>query len=319
MKLSRRSALALAGGALASPLMRGAGIASAQGLTSIKAAGVPEDSAVPVLWGIQSGIFRRHGLDVSLEAARSGAAIAASVAGGAYQIGKSSLAALIAAHVHGVPFVLIAPAAIYDSSISTVALLVKADSPMRVPADLNGKTIAVSSINDVYEIATKAWVDQHGGDSSKVRLVEMPFPEMGPALRRGTIAAAPIAQPSLTVAQRAGGIRRLEPNYMEVYSKHFMMGGWFATAPWIAAHRPVVSKFVGAIYTTARWANTHLNESALILAKYAKMDPALATSIGHTPYGESLTPAMIQPVLDTALKYGGLEHPLKAGDVIARV
>lgn len=292
-------------------------LARAQEAPLLRVAAVASEAFAEAYYAKEMGFFQAAGLNVEITTFSAGAPVAIAVAGGAADIGITNVVSLGVAVEHGVPFQFICSGGMFSPDLT--ALCVLSDSGITTGKDLEGKVVATGALHDVNAIAILGWVDQHGGDSSKVRLVEMPFPEMGPALRRGTIAAAPIAQPSLTVAQRAGGIRRLEPNYMEVYSKHFMMGGWFATAPWIAAHRPVVSKFVGAIYTTARWANTHLNESALILAKYAKMDPALATSIGHTPYGESLTPAMIQPVLDTALKYGGLEHPLKAGDVIARV
>lgn len=318
MKLSRRSALALAGGALASPLMRGAGIASAQGLTSIKAAGVPEDSAVPVLWGIQSGIFRRHGLDVSLEAARSGAAIAASVAGGAYQIGKSSLAALIAAHVHGVPFVLIAPAAIYDSSISTVALLVKADSPMRVPADLNGKTIAVSSINDVYEIATKAWVDQHGGDSSTMKFVELPVTAVAEAVATGRVDAAGIAVPELQQTLATGRTRVIGHMYDGI-APRFLIQGWFTTADYANKNPEIVRAFARGEREGAIYANGHHQQIIDSEAQFTKIEPGVIAKMTHFFYATSLEPAMIQPLIDATAKYKVIPASFDAREMIASV
>ena len=109
-------------------------VARAQTLRTLKIAGVPEESITTALWAAQSGAFRRNGLDVQIEAQRSGSAIAAGVAGGAYAIGKSSLPSLIEAHVRGVPFVVIAPGGLYQSGHSNNALLVRTDSTIRTGA-----------------------------------------------------------------------------------------------------------------------------------------------------------------------------------------
>src|ERR1700735_330717 len=98
----RRSALALAAGFLAAPR-----IARAQTLTPLSVAGVPEESIAPALWAAQTGMFRRAGLDVTVQSQSSGSAIAAGVAGGTYGIGKSSLVSLINAKSRGLPLVVV--------------------------------------------------------------------------------------------------------------------------------------------------------------------------------------------------------------------
>jgi NitT/TauT family transport system substrate-binding protein len=204
MRISRRSLVTSLACAAAAPAA-----AFSQTLRTIKAAGVPEDSATPVLWAQQSGIFRRYGIDLQLEKQRSGAAIVAGVLGGAYQIGKSSLAALIVAHTKGLPLVCIAPCGLYDAANPVIALLVKADSPFRTGADLNNKTVAVSSLNDVYTLATKAWVDQNGGNSSTLKLVELPVTAVAEAVAIGRVDAAGCAMPELQEALDGGKVRVL--------------------------------------------------------------------------------------------------------------
>ena len=76
---------------------------------------------------------------------------------------------------------------------------------------------------------------------------------------------------------------------------------------------------MAAIYETARWANSHPDESSTILAKYAKLDPAMLKKMARVPYGTSLTPDMIQRTLDLAYKYKAIERPINANTLIARV
>jgi NitT/TauT family transport system substrate-binding protein len=138
MMLSRRAMFGVTAAALALPH-----VAAAQTLTTLAVAGVPEDSITPVLYGVQSGLYKRNGLDVQVTPERSGPAITAGVAGGAYQIGKSSITPLIQAHAKGLPLVIIAPAGVYTSAAPIDGMFVRADSPIKTAADLNGKTFGV--------------------------------------------------------------------------------------------------------------------------------------------------------------------------------
>src|ERR1700735_3935234 len=135
--INRRTALALGSAFLAAPAAAGS-----QSATQMILAAVPEESVTPALWAQQSGMFRRAGLDVDVQSAASGTAIAAGVAGGSYSIGKSSLVAIITAHAKGFPFVFVAGGSLYDTKFPYSVLTVKADSPLKTAKDLNGKTLA---------------------------------------------------------------------------------------------------------------------------------------------------------------------------------
>jgi ABC-type nitrate/sulfonate/bicarbonate transport system substrate-binding protein len=67
--MKRTTALTFIAVAAATPQL-----AMAQTQPALGAGGVPEDSATPVLYGIQSGAFRRAGINVDLSAQGSGAA-----------------------------------------------------------------------------------------------------------------------------------------------------------------------------------------------------------------------------------------------------
>ena len=50
-------------------------------------------------------------------------------------------------------------------------------------------------------------------------------------------------------------------------------------------------KFAGAIRKAAVWANAHPKESAVMLTKFTKLDPAVAATMGRAVYATSLEPA----------------------------
>lgn len=281
----------------------------------LRVASTASDSYAEALYAQDQGFFRRAGLDVELSILASGAAITTAVAAGAIDVGITNVLPLAAAVEHGIPFLYFCSGGTLNPN--EIGLCVAADAPIRTAKDLNGKTVASSSLNDINIVAVRAWMDQHGGDSSTVRVVEMPFSEMAAAVRRGTVDAAPIAEPALTAAKQAGGVRVLLPPFFEVFGAHCMIGGWFATAAWLQANRETARRFAGTIYATARWANAHPGESAAILAKAAKLDPSAVRGMNRAPYGLTLTPGMIQSILDLSYQYKAIARPAKAADLIA--
>lgn len=73
------------------------------------------------------------------------------------------------------------------------------------------------------------------------------------------------------------------------------------------------------MYATARWANTHHEETAGLLAGYAKMDVATVLAMSRCPYGDALGPHDVQNVYNVAYKYKVFDRPVDAAAVIARI
>lgn len=283
----------------------------------LRVASTSNDSFAEALYAQDEGFFKRAGLDVEVTVLGNGAAIAAAAAGGAIDVGITNVLPLASAVAHGVPFQFICSGGLVNPD--EVSLCVAADSPIRTAKDLDGKTVGSASLNDTSSLALRAWMDRNGGDSATLRTVVVSFAEMAAALRRGTIDAGPIVEPVLSLAKKAGGIRLLVPHLMDVYGKGYMVGGWFARGPWIEQNRATVRRFVDVIYATGRWANAHPDASIAILAKYAKLDPAVLRSMAREEYGARLTPGMIQPALDLAYRYKVIDRPLSGATLIARV
>ena len=90
---------------------------------------VANDMITPVLYGQAAGIFRDAGLDIDLQVINSGAAVAAAVAGGAIDLGRSSLFSVINAHARHVPLVLVAPSSVSSGDVATAGIMVPIDPP----------------------------------------------------------------------------------------------------------------------------------------------------------------------------------------------
>jgi NitT/TauT family transport system substrate-binding protein len=288
--------------------------AGAQTLTPLRATSAIDDAATPFLYAVESGLFRKNGFDASLERATSGAAAASAVVGGSFDLGKSSVISLLTAHARGLPLVIVAPAGVYDSATSTAKVVIRPDSTIRTGADLNGKIVAVSAINDSFSISVRAWVDLHGGDSSTVKLVELPMSAVPVAIGAGRIDAAVLAQPYLGPALDAGTVRVLADPVAALGNRH-TDSAWFTTIEFTQKNPEFVNRFMRTIREAANYVNGHHPETAYLLTKFAMIKAADVSSV-RMNQGTTIEPANIQMLIDAAARYKIIPAKFDARELI---
>ena len=212
------------------------------------------------------GFFTKHGLNVTLKQLRNGATIAAAVASGDLQTGCSTILQLVQARGRALPFSLIAAGAIHDGRVAhTVGLAVAASSKVTAPKELNGKTVAVSTLNGLDQLIAAVLVDKNGGDSSTLKFVELTPPSMLEALAQGRIDAASMEDPELSAAGKA--IRSLGDGE-DAIAQRFVTTAWFSNSDWIAKNSSTAQRFAQAIFEAGAWANANTDKAAVILQKY---------------------------------------------------
>jgi NitT/TauT family transport system substrate-binding protein len=244
---------------------------------------------------------------------QSGPIIANAVISGSLQVGASNIASLANARENGLLVKVFAPAGMASPKTMTDVLMVRPDSPIKTIADLNGKTVAINATKTMQDAAFRLWIDKHGGDSTTIKLIEIPFPSMLAALDSGRVDAAipsePFTSEGLATNRVLGGVYGSMPGPILVF-------GFFATDAWLGANPDLAVKFAGAIHKAALWANSHPKDSAAMLVALSKLDPSVAATMQRAQYATSLDPAIIQPVLDNAVRYGMLAKPMLASDLI---
>ena len=261
------------------------------------------------------GAFQAAGLNVEVLTFPNGAAQAAACAGGSIDVGLGEATELANGVSRGLPFAIFASGSLYDTAAPTTALCIAANAPLRVAKDFEGQAIAVPVLTSLSSMAVKAWLVQNGAQLDRVRFIELPLAAMAAAIDRGTVAGAHIGEPFLSAA--GSTVRRLASPY-DAVAKKFVISDWFATRSWLTANSAIVKRLIAVIYDTARWANTHHDETAPILANYTKIDVDIVRKMRRVSYATSFQPQLIQPVLDAALAYGGLTRHIEASELIAR-
>jgi NitT/TauT family transport system substrate-binding protein len=196
--LGRRSVLGLLA---AAPAALALSARPARAATTVRIGVQPVESAGQTFYGKDLGWFEQAGLDVQISPMSNGPALVAAVISGALDIGLSAVGSVAQAHVKGLGVKIIAPAGMSLSTAPTDVTMVAIDSPIKTAADLSGKTIAVNGIGNVLMYATQAWIDKNGGDSKKVKWVEMPFPSMAGAIAAKRVDGATLAEPYVSDAK----------------------------------------------------------------------------------------------------------------------
>jgi NitT/TauT family transport system substrate-binding protein len=308
--LARRTVL---GGIAASLVLSGR--ASAQERAAITMAGLPEDSATPVLYAIDSGAFKKAGLDVTLNPQRSGSAVASGVAGGAYQIGKISMYPLIEAHAKGIPFVIIAGGGLSTPQNPLAGLMARPDSPIKTPADLQGKTVGVGSLTDMFSLTMRAWMARHGADPTSLKMVEIPISALGEAIATGRVDAGAANEPILSGALATGKVH-LVSHMDDAIAPRFLSTAWCAMKPWADANRAVCERFAKVVRDASVFANAHPADTVSAIATFTGIDPAVVRKMHRTEAATSLDAPSIQPVVDQIASFKEIPVRFDAKELI---
>jgi NitT/TauT family transport system substrate-binding protein len=286
-------------------------ILRAQTLDKVRLAGVATDDLTPVYYAIKAGLYQKAGLDVEVVPTSSGTAATEAVVGGAYELGKGSLIASLVAHLKGLPLTIVGNGAVWDPKSPFSLMVVAADSTVKSGADLNGKTLSTAALNDLNELAMTAWIDKTGGDAKTTKWIELPNSAAGQALAEHRVEATSLNEPQLSAAVATGKVRVLAPCYSAI-SDHFAFTVFFAQPDWAAKHADAIKRWNRVTYTAAAYTNAHHAETAAMMADVSKIDVAIFSKMARVNGSTSGDPALIQPAIDAAAKYGYITRAFPA-------
>lgn len=266
---------------------------------------------------MEKGFFKAEGLELETVPMAGGAVIVQGVTSGDLQFGWTNVISLYQAHVEGFDFKLIAGGATnVKGTNETHALEVLKTSPIVRAKDLEGKTVAVNTLNNIVHLMAMAWIDKNGANSSKVKFVEVPFPQMEAGLVGGKIDAASVHEPFATAAVEKGVARVLAHPWGEVLPK-FLIASWFASDRWIQKNQTTAQAFVRATNRGIDAIRSDPAASRSAMVKWAGLNPDLAGKIGLPIFDKEISEKDLQATIDLTVKYKMIPRPFKASQVIS--
>lgn len=286
-------------------------IATPLSAETIRVGYIPVGDCLQLYVAQENGYLEAEGISVETTPLAGGALIAMAVEAGELEVGWSNLVSLAIANDKGFDFVILSPGAFEREGSNRVhSILVAKDAPIASFADLEGKTVAINTLGNINEIAMTALADAEGVDINKIRLVEVPFPQMGPALASGSVDAILVLEPFVTITTDNGTAKILEPAALKSYGERFLIAGWFARKSWIKDNQEAAAGFRRAMLKASQYIEDNPAKARDVLTRHTKLSTELAQVITLPYFGQEATDQDIQPLLDLPAKYGFIERPL---------
>ena len=290
--------------------------ASAQGKLNVGIMRIGDLS--PLFLAVDKQYFKSEGLDVSLASMVGGAAVMPALASGSINIGWSNVISIYQGHLQGFDFRFVANGAINKRDTNDVfGVCVAPDSPIKSAKDFAGKTVAVNTLRNIMHGATSHWIDANGGDSSRVKWVEIPFPQMAAALVNKQVDAYGGVEPFVTVP--AGNQQaRILGRQLGAIAPRLLIASYFGSEAWIGRNSSTVKAFVSALNRGIDAHNADPEEAKAVLAKNTKLKPEFFKTMPLPAFEKKLLASDLQPMLDVALRYRFVDRKFPVSEVISK-
>jgi NitT/TauT family transport system substrate-binding protein len=268
---------------------------------------VQETAGVPsafVAFGQAKGFFAKHKLKINLQSSQGGATAVPSLVSGKIQVAGSNVVSLLIAASKGLPVEAIAPgtSAHGAGQKDFGALMVGKGSSIRDVKQLAGKTVAVNTLNNIAEVVVKASLQKSGVDPNQVKLREIDFPEMGPALAKHDVDAAFLIEPFVTIARHAGD-RVVDYSYVTT-EPNLQVGAYAVSRSFAKANPDVVRRYRAAVADTAKYLMAHQKQFRTFLAKRAETPVKLAKAMELPTFTTKLNTPSLQRTAGLVQRFG---------------
>ena len=270
---------------------------------------IPILDVAPIYLGVEKGFFAKRNLDVTLKQEAGGADIIPAVVGQKYQIGFSNVVSLLLAQSEGMPVKMVCngvnSTGVDDQDFA--ALMVNGGSPIKRPADLEGRTIAANALPNIVDTVVRDSVRQDGGDPTKVKFAELPFPDQPAALQAGTVDAVFVVEP-FQQAVLANGGRKIASSYVDA-AQNLTVATYFTGLQQKVDNPDMVRRFADSMQESLAYANAHPDEARRIISTYTNIDPTTIDKMTLPEWPADTNRDSMQTLADLALEDGLLKKP----------
>lgn len=288
-------------------------MAQAPAKTPVRAAYVPVVTWLPAMVAKDTGIFERHGLDVSLPLIQNLGLLPGTL-GKQFDIAPSTPPDLINAAAKGLDVVAVSGGFIESSAHRFIEIIVRKDSGIKGPQDLKGKVVGSPALGSLMHIATLYWLKKNGVDPGSIQAVEVPFPNMPDQLKAMRLDAVEALEPFVTPMLAAGNVTIGDPILTIADPSHGTL--WIANGAWARGNPAVIKSWNASLTEAADYIKNNPDQSRAILGKYTKLPDPVVKTIPIPPYDTVLKAKSLEPWINALIDLGQLTKPIKAESLV---
>jgi NitT/TauT family transport system substrate-binding protein len=283
-------------------------------LTKITVGVIPIVDTAPIWLGVDKGFFKDEGLDVTIQNTTGGAAAVPGVVSGTYDFAFGNLVSVMVAQDKGLDLRYVANGNSTAGNPDFGGVVVPADSPIKSPKDLAGKTVSVNNLQNIGDTTIRTVVDADGGDGTSVKFVEVAFPYAEAALTNKQIDAAWIVDPFFHAALDHGA-RAVTFNFSD-FDPSLDIAGYFTLGKTISEKPDLVQHFVAAMNKSLQFADANHDEVKRIVTTYTKMTMDQLNDIAIPKFNVDFNRDADQKLADATLKYGTIAKQLDIAKIL---
>ncbi|MFD1211968.1 ABC transporter substrate-binding protein [Arthrobacter sp. GCM10027362] len=315
--MKKHLAKLLAGGAIAALALTGCGSGSPSGSAETgagpgSASGGTRDITVGVLsiapsaamqYGIDEGIFEKHGLNVELQPGQGGAAMLPAVSTGTLNFAVGNPLSVMTAATKGLDMKIVTGYSASKAEGEDInGVVTRKDSGISSWKDLAGKTTSVNALKTQGDLTIMQSAKLDGADPSKLKFNEMPFQDMEAQLERGNTDAVWLPEPFLSRALAD------KDNKLVGYPNQEALPGLptmvtFSSGQYIKDNPEVVADFKAAVTEVLEQAEKNPDAVRAILPKFMNMPPEVAKNLKMETFDPEVRTQVLQDMGRLMVEY----------------
>ena len=240
--------------------------------TAVRTKVFPGAQALPLMAGVNQGIFERHGIKLDLVFTTNSTELRDDLANGAVQVAHSAVDNAVAMVEMARHDVIIVTGG--DSSMNEFFV----QPEIRSFADLRGKTVIVDAPNTAYALQAKKILRMNGLKDSDYTLKSVGGTMFRyRAMREDKSLAASMLNPPFSIDAPGAGLKSLG-RAIDLLGPYQATGG-FVLRQWASANADTLERYLAAHIESTRWVRTPANKDASVkmLAERFKLEPQVAS------------------------------------------
>ena len=286
-------------------------------LKKLRVAYIPVLDCLQLYVAKEKGFFKDAGLELESRTVPSGPVIQTLLEAGEMDIGWSAVMPTSMGRAKGFDFQFIATGAFDRKGHKFKKIFVKKESSYQSIKDVGGCRIAVNGIGSISHLGFLTVADSFGLDLSRLKIIEIPFPQMEAALKEGRVDVAAIVEPFATTTLMNDVGRIIYEGYFPAEAGDLMVASWIAKKAWVEKNLDLTKRFIGAINRATDSINRNPEELPEIIMKNTKLPIDLAKKVTLPAFTVDLKKTEIQVTINMMVKYGFLKTPLEVREVIS--
>jgi NitT/TauT family transport system substrate-binding protein len=275
------------------------------GVDTLKLALYPSTDYAALMYGVEEGIFEKHGVKLEIEQVLTGSALTSAITSGDFDLATNSPTSMTTGISNGLPVKMVAVA----NQIPTdgyVETLVKNDSGIDSFADLEGKTAATVNLQGSFDLGTRSAVAAAGGDAAKLKTLAMAPTDEPQALAAGRLEAITLQDPFLATAKKNKDFKSLGNPFSELDYPIYGSGIWSSNDT-IEEKGAAFAKFRDALGEASEAVKADGNLGYEVIPTYTELSLDEAKALTLPVYTTEISEEELQPMIDQMSEYGWIK------------